>query len=260
MGEPTFSSPALTFIPRGGLLAKLESNRRLTQGSSFELCRTRSTSTDDIGLSVADGGGTGRFDMSRESWRRDSSSERRNMRLPTSMSLRTLSCWWRPTGLNVSATSGSVPADGNGLRLAGGSCFCAVASLSEPTIGDRGAEVDTLAADIGLAIVEARGDLTGSAGCECIEFPPRRRSFSRVSRTICARARANAARKSDVSTAAGSTFTRGWLRISLTRIAYRSVEAVSSLLADDGDTQAMTRLRELPPRESCSSRVSLDSR
>ncbi len=44
------------------------------------------------------------------------------------------------------------------------------------------------------------------------------------------------------------------------RRAYLSVVSVSSKLMSAGDTQATMMVRELPPRESCSMRVSLESR
>mmetsp|Transcript_9894 Transcript_9894/g.40048 ORF Transcript_9894/g.40048 Transcript_9894/m.40048 type:complete len:298 (-) Transcript_9894:980-1873(-) len=57
-----------------------------------------------------------------------------------------------------------------------------------------------------------------------------------------------------------SRFTTGLFRIFLALAAYLSVLRVSSRLASAGDMHAIMHVRELPPSESCSSRVSLESR
>ena len=51
----------------------------------------------------------------------------------------------------------------------------------------------------------------------------------------------------------------GMLRTFLELAAYCSVDSVSSRLMEAGDTVAMIDVFVLPPRESCRSRVSLDS-
>ena len=45
----------------------------------------------------------------------------------------------------------------------------------------------------------------------------------------------------------------------LARLAYLRVLSVSSKLLSAGDTQAIMTVRELPPSESCSMRVSFES-
>ena len=57
-----------------------------------------------------------------------------------------------------------------------------------------------------------------------------------------------------------SRFTTGLFRMFLALAAYLSVLSVSSRLASAGDMHAIMHVRELPPSESCSSRVSLESR
>ena len=44
------------------------------------------------------------------------------------------------------------------------------------------------------------------------------------------------------------------------RSAYRNVEIVSSKFVSAGDTQAIIKVCEFPPKESCKSRVNLESR
>ena len=58
----------------------------------------------------------------------------------------------------------------------------------------------------------------------------------------------------------GSCATIGLLRIWRARLAYLSVLSVSSRSASPGDTHASIIVFELPPSESCSSRVSFESR
>eukprot|EP00760_Papus_ankaliazontas_P032813 PhM_4_TR5975/c3_g1_i1/m.58584 len=57
-----------------------------------------------------------------------------------------------------------------------------------------------------------------------------------------------------------SRFTAGWLRTFIACAVYCSVRSVSSALLDVGATHPMKTVRQFPPRESCSRRVSLDSR
>lgn len=60
--------------------------------------------------------------------------------------------------------------------------------------------------------------------------------------------------------ALGSSLILGLFWMFLARLAYRSVLSVSSWLQAAGPTLAIMTVRVLPPSESCSRRVSLESR
>ena len=57
-----------------------------------------------------------------------------------------------------------------------------------------------------------------------------------------------------------SVLTRALFLIDLARIPKRSVDSVSASLYDDGEQLMISVVRELPPRDSCRIRVSLESR
>ena len=64
----------------------------------------------------------------------------------------------------------------------------------------------------------------------------------------------------EIFASVGSCATIGLFLIWRARLAYLSVFSVSSRSASEGETLAIISVFELPPSESCSSRVSFESR
>lgn len=96
---------------------------------------------------------------------------------------------------------------------------------------------------------------TKHAGRTC-----RSAAFSAAREIIPVRALVSPARRSVGSSAVGSVLAEGVLRIYFARSAYLSVPKVSSRLLSSGETNTTSRVRILPPSESCKRQVNLESR